>query len=433
MIWIIQPAGAILVRMFRVTMGVALLFAASLSLANPQTAIKTLAGLQQSLVRDKGQQDWQAYLADARRLKTFLNGSPDGTLELSRAYLQVADTSKALVEAQAFVAMGQVQPLLESEQFQPLYVSLAAQLQRNQSETSLGQQVFVLRDPGLLPEDIDYDSRTKLFFITSILEQKIVALDRHGTLHDFAAAPDRWSMLALKVDALRRRLWATEVALPGFGAKPANEPPRSTLLEYDLDRGTLLTRIEGPAGSALGDMVLTPQGTPIVSDGEGGGIYQLRGQQLQRIDQGDFVSPQTIALCAPDPTLYVPDYVRGLARLDPATGKVTWIASGDRYALTGSDGLYCKDRILIAIQNGTAPERVVAFTLDEARSTVVEERPIERNTPTLGDPTHGVFVGDEFYYIANSGWDVLDEHGNVKAGLKLTAASVMRVPLRSIH
>ena len=30
---------------------------------------------------------------------------------------------------------------------------------------------------------------------------------------------------------------------------------------------------------------------------------------------------------------------------------------------------------------------------------------------TLGDPTHGVVVGDYFYYIANSGWDVLDEHG----------------------
>jgi hypothetical protein len=68
--------------------------------------------------------------------------------------------------------------------------------------------------------------------------------------------------------------------------------------------------------------------------------------------------------------------------------------------------------------------------LDQSQMKVASEDVIERSTATLGDPTHGVVVGDLFYYIANSGWDVLDEHGDVKAGEKLSAGRVMRFKVR---
>jgi hypothetical protein len=57
---------------------------------------------------------------------------------------------------------------------------------------------------------------------------------------------------------------------------------------------------------------------------------------------------------------------------------------------------------------------------------------IERATATLGDPTHGVVVGNRFYYIANSGWDALDEHGNIKAGKTMTSAVIMRAELGNL-
>jgi hypothetical protein len=60
---------------------------------------------------------------------------------------------------------------------------------------------------------------------------------------------------------------------------------------------------------------------------------------------------------------------------------------------------------------------------------VLSESIIERATPTLGDPTHGVVVGRYFYYIANSGWNVLDEHGNLLEGKSLPPSSVMRAKI----
>ena len=81
---------------------------------------------------------------------------------------------------------------------------------------------------------------------------------------------------------------------------------------------------------------------------------------------------------------------------------------------------------LISVQNGASPERVVAFTLDPTLSEVAAETILERSTETLGDPTHGVVVGKDFYYIANSGWDILDDHGNPKPGAKPTQPRMMR-------
>jgi hypothetical protein len=148
-----------------------------------------------------------------------------------------------------------------------------------------------------------------------------------------------------------------------------------------------------------------------------------------RVDAGDFVSPQTPAVLADGKHMLVPDYVRGVALLDLNTKHVDWISTEGKHALSGIDGLYAVGHTLIATQNGTSPERVVRFAMAAPETRVLSESIIERATPTLGDPTHGVVVGDYFYYIANSGWDVLDEHGNLREGKSLPISSVMRAKI----
>ena len=130
--------------------------------------------------------------------------------------------------------------------------------------------------------------------------------------------------------------------------------------------------------------------------------------------------------------MLVPDYLRGVGVLDLDTGAVRWIAENGpgRTALNGVDGLYVRGKSLFLVQNGTSPERVLRLGLDPTLRQVVSTEIIERATPTLGDPTHGVFVGNHFYYIANSGWSELDDHGDLKPGSKLTPARIMRFQVR---
>ena len=390
----------------------------------PSSAMGQLQRFRSNLVRDKAKEDWTGYLAEARRQSAFLNGSPASELEAALAEIHLGRTAAARADVRRVLGMGQNHPLLQAALFAPFARTVAAAEARNAAPISTGSVALRLNDPGMVAEDIDYDPTSDRFFISSVLEHKLIAVTRAGAAKTFAQSPDGWPMLALKIDTEHRRLWVTEVALAGFDGVAPNDEGRSVLLEYNLDTGARRRRIEGPAQASLGDMVLLPDGDPIVSDGEGGGIYRLHDGRWRRIDRGDFISPQTPAICA-DHRVFVPDYMRGIATFNPMTGGVGWIASEGRYALNGIDGLYCRGNTLLATQNGAFPERVVAFQLNDSKTAIVGQTVIDR-TP-LTDPTHGVMVGDTFYYIGNSGWAALDEHGRVNAGAALTPAVIKTV------
>jgi sugar lactone lactonase YvrE len=389
-------------------------------------AVNTFQQFQHDLARDKTKEDWPGFLQDAKRQEVFLNGSPPSRLEVARAYQELGQHEQAVVETTRFLAMGQTNDILDTPLFDSLRRVLEKQIKANRLPVSLARPAFSLPDPGLLPEDIDYDPVSKRFFVTSILKQTVVALDDSAHQQHFAESPDHWPMMALKLDAKRRRLWVSEVAIDGFVHVSSSDWGRSALLEYDLDSRALLSRHEGPAHSNLGDMALASDGEPIVSDGDGGGIYRLSGQALRRIDHGEFISPQTIAICSGTQKVFVPDYVRGIAAFDIQTGAVKWLSTRGRYALDGVDGLYCHGTWLIAVQNGTSPQRVIVFTLNRSKSGITKETIIERATSTLGVPTHGVFADHRFFYIANSGWNSIDEHGVSIPTLPLTRATIMR-------
>jgi len=119
--------------------------------------------------------------------------------------------------------------------------------------------------------------------------------------------------------------------------------------------------------------------------------------------------------------------------LDAATKQVRWIDAGRQHALQGIDGLYFHAGWLVATQNGSSPERVALFRLDPEFTRVLSEEVIERATPGLGDPTHGVILGDDFYYIANSGWDSLDDTGKVKPDARMTRARIMKAPVEALQ
>jgi sugar lactone lactonase YvrE len=406
---------------------------------NP-SAIEEFRSLKAELYASHKAGEWRANLLSANRLKRFLNAAPHALLEVARAEVHAGDLNAAFGEVEQFAGMGQSVDLAAvSADFGALmkdgrFARVQAAMKANGRAIARASTTFLLPDPDLLAEDMDYDARAQRFLLTSVREKKIVSVDRRGALSDFAKAPDDWPMLALKVDAVRGRLWATEVAMDGFSFAPKGDWGRSALLCYDLTSGQLLRRIEGPRGSALGDMTLTSNGEVVVSDGEGGGVYRLSAKDtvLERLDGGDFVSPQTAAMHPDGAHLFVPDYVRGIGVLDVASKQVRWLSMKGRFALNGIDGLYFEHGRLIAVQNGTDPERVVAFTLDASLTMIESETIIERSTSTLGDPTHGVVIDHDFYYIANSGWDAIDESGNRKPGSKASDARVMRAALATV-
>jgi len=168
----------------------------------------------------------------------------------------------------------------------------------------------------------------------------------------------------------------------------------------------------------------------VVSDGTTGDIYTVRtGRDTLEtlVPRGTFRSPQTPAVL-PDGRVMVADYALGLAVIDRQDGTVTWVQHPDTTAVNGIDGMYIQGHTLYAVQNGTSPERVVRFTLDNRYANVTGWNVIERGSPSLGDPTHGVLTADGFYFLGNSGWDRFDDNGSIKA-VAASPPAIFRAPL----
>jgi hypothetical protein len=388
----------------------------------------TLSTLRESVRIAHANKDAAAYLQSARVLHTFLNGSPRATLQLMAAQSFAGKQDDALESFKQFVRMGQSDnDALGGEAFAQLrltkgFLAIADSMSANDVARSKAKLVISLRPLASVPEDIDYDATGERFFVTSVLNKNVVTMTTAGTTKLFAKSPDGWPMMALRVDRARNRVWVTEMAV---------SRGKSAVLLYDLESGMLLKRIAAPPKAELGDMTLDEQGDAIVSDGSGGGVYRLGAQSgaFDRLDSGDFISPQTPACASDCRHLFVPDYLRGIGLLDVETKKVSWLATDGRYALAGIDGLYLFQHSLIATQNGTLPERVMRFELDPTLSKITGEAIIERGTRSLGDPTHGVIVDGNFYYLANSGWETLDDHAQRKADQSIKPALLMRARL----
>jgi hypothetical protein len=383
--------------------------------------------------------DHSVRIAADLELFHLLNGSPIVVEAIARAYASSGDAQGALAELNKFADLGQTDEALlggsdqrySKIQTLPDFKKVLERLSANQAPVSLSSVAFVLPDADLLPEDIDYDADSRNFLVTSILKRKIIRVQAGGSATDFAVSPDGWPMVAIKIDNARRRVWATEVAFDGLALAPATAWGQSAVLCFDLLTGKLVQRVAGPMHSSLGDMILTRDGDPIVSDGDKGILYRVSNGRMQEINKMDFISPQTPTRTRLGEQLFVPDYVRGIARFDLKTGHVSWLNrdGADRVATNGIDGLYSYGHYLIATQNGSSPERVVLFALDSTQTHITSAKVIEQVASPGCDPTHGVIVGDNFFYIANSGWANLDEHGKLKDGMKFTKATVMSYKL----
>jgi hypothetical protein len=350
------------------------------------------------------------------RALALLHGHPDVYYMLARNAARLGQPDAAIAYLRTLAAMGLAYGADHDSVLAPLraradFAAVIRAMAANRSSVAHARTALSLGDPDLLTEDVAYDPSGHTFYVSSIHRKKILALPEHGQPATFATTTI--APMALVVDTRRRALWAT-VASVFHDA----DSGRTAVVRYDLATGRLTGRYELPvdgAARALGDMTLDASGNAIASDGTGGGVYiveRARGALSTLVPPGVFDSPQTPAV-APDGRILVADYAYGVAIIDPATHGVSWIAHADTVAMCGIDGMYLIGHVLYAIQNGTTPERVVRFVLAPDLRRVVDWSVVERATPGLGDPTHGVVVGNDFYFIANSGWDRFGDDGRI--------------------
>ena len=138
------------------------------------------------------------------------------------------------------------------------------------------------------------------------------------------------------------------------------------------------------------------------------------------------MNPQGLAFAGSDALLVLADYPTGLWAVDTATKKVERISAAPDVTLVGIDGLLFRKGGLVAVQNGTTPQRVVRLAWDPARRRITSWELLEANRPEFEELTLAADGGEAFYFIATSQWEAFDESGKLKDGAKQREIVVMK-------
>jgi hypothetical protein len=386
--------------------------------------------------------DFAAFLQHATRAEELRPEHGGVVYALATANALMGDDQKAVETLRRFASLGYFADVAADSDLARLHGSVAYDevlraLEANRRPVVKSAVAFTLPERDLLTEGIAYDPGGKAFFLSSVHHRKIVRVDRSGQSADFVRSgrDSLWAPLGIKVDAGRRVLWVAASALPQMLGYDSADAGRTGIFRYDLATGTLTGRVIIPSDSSahlLGDLTVSRTGTVYASDSRAPVVWRLRpgADSLERLIESPLIlSAQGLTLSEDERTLFLADYSRGLLKVDLVSRHATLLPCREGIVALGIDGLYRVGRRLIGIQNGIEPHRLVRLTLDAQGDSVIGSEVLERLHPAHAEPTLGVLVGRDLYYVANSQWEQFGETGVVARPDELVRPTVLRLRL----
>lgn len=300
---------------------------------------------------------------------------------------------------------------------------------------------FTIPEKDLLPENVAYDPADGSFYIGSTRKGKIIKRSKDGTYHDFVISQqDNLHMIiGMKIDSVRRHLWVCSSGgsnLIGYSREDKNEGRPAGIFKYNLQTGKLIKKywIDTPGEAHFfNDMVLDTSGnlyaTHMFSSPM---LYTIRNNEdklkvLTHFSEIKYPNGITIS---DDQTYLFVAHAEGIARIHIKTGKkenIPYHNDADTTGIKGIDGLYFYKNSLIGIQPGK--NLVRKFVLNAKQNAIAKTILLEHNHPMMNNPTTGVLVDSELYYIANAQFGSFDKDGSLFAIEKLYEPTILKVKL----
>lgn len=419
----------------RLLIAIALLLPAT---SAAQTTLQLYAHHDSAAAAARRAGNWDAYGSEIPFLDSILNGHPNVRIVRARISAHLGDTAAAYASLRDFVAMGLKRRIetdtdLVALRGTPSWKALLEKLSMNGASIGSFTAAFTMPDSDFVAEDIAFDPIGKRWLVSGIRRSVIFSVDAKGARQIFVKGSDKgWGFLALAVDSAKNTLWATAEAIPiaiGFDSTLAG---RAAVFRYDLAKRTLLQRCDLPRSErhGAGDIAVAENGDLFIADTGDGALLVIRnGSGIHTlVPKGELMSPQGPAIAPDGKHIYLADYARGIARIDRSSGKIEWLKHSRDAALNGIDGLSVANATtLIGVQNGTNPNRVIRIALDNAGTTVTKVESIAQNEEWIKEPTHGVFVGRDYYFIANGGYGAFGDDGKLRPGEVAIAPVIARI------
>ncbi len=363
--------------------------------------------------------DTALFVAKLESARKLCPDYPRGLLLLARGYSALNRPDDAVATLHTVAAMGLTYPIELDKTFAALhmqrqYPDLVKAFAANAVPHGTGQSAFQIPDCDGIVEGVACDGQGNWYF-SDVRNRCLWRRDAAGNLTCFSRDADALlGIFGLKVDEKRGALWAGTSALPEMRGYIPADNDRAALVEFDLTDGRVRHSYPVPADGrehVLGDVLVGSDGTIYASDSGPPIIWRLKpgATQLEKwLECDQCVNLQGMIESPDHRSLIFADYLSGLWRADFDSKAVEHFSPLPNQTLLGLDGLYAIPGGLIATQSGSQPLRVVRLTLDgTGRPTSLQV--LESGHPKLNDLSLGTVVGDEFYFIGNSGWALFEK------------------------
>lgn len=344
---------------------------------------------------------------------------------LAVAYTFNNQSDQALLILEQLAKMGLYFQIEKDEDFKtlvdtPKFKSIQKLMLANMQPLNKSQVAFSIPQKDLIIEGIAYNPTTKIYYLSSIHQRKIITF-QNGVAKDFSSPSDGlWSVSGMKVDVKKQILWVGSSAFPQMQGFKKEDDGKSGIFKYNLRTGRLIEKYllsNESEKHALGDLVLNKKGSIFATDSFSPNIYFIdsKTNKLEVFLKSDlFNSLQGLTFTPDEKYLFVADYSKGIFKINMVTKEISQLKPAPNVTLLGIDGLYFQQNKLIAIQNGTAPNRIISFALNSQMNEITDFTVLEANHQDFNEPTLGLFIGKDFYFVANSQWGLVDEKATLQ-------------------
>lgn len=401
------------------------------------------------------------FLRAAQRVAALRPQHPPALYLLAGAQARAGAHDAALAQLTHLADLGlafraDAEPAFAPLKDDPRFAAALARFAANLEPHGHAELVLEAKLPGdFIPESLAYDAARERWLLGSVRQRRIAAVDADGRVAELVSPASNGLYSALGMAAVGEDLIVASSALREMQGADERSVGRCAVHAFALADGAPRGRWPLSTGAvcALGDVLPLASSRVLASDSLGGGIYALNratGRYAAVLAPGQLRSPQGMVVLDWQ-RIAIADYEAGLYALRAELGPLTAqpkggpssvtrtrrrttvelepLASAESAALYGIDGLYAHRDTLIAIQNGTRPQRILRLSLDPAKRRIERVEVLASNLPEWDEPTLGVVVGDAFYFVANSHWPRFGEDGKLPPAAELAPPRIMKIAL----
>ncbi len=392
-------------------------------------------------VKEYEAKNFAGFLENMKHAERLRPNHPRLLYHLADAYALNGKTGEAIATLEKLAAMRLVyapekdadfDSLKTDERFQNIVRKFAA----NALPVGSARTILTVPEKGLVAESVAFDAATKTFYVASVAQRKILSVNERGEAKIFADQnAGILSAMGMKIDAPRRILWVATAAHSETPNLKTEEKGTSGILKFDLQTGKLVKKYllpNQPKAHNLGDLTIAANGDVYATDSVNPTIYVVRkdAETIEPFLESEQISSlQGLDFSPDNKFLFVADYGKGILRIDTKTKEIKLITPSENSTLLGIDGLYFYKNNLIATQNGVAPQRIVRLALSKNFDAVEHFDVLAANAPDFDEITLGAIKGNEFYFVANSQWNLLGENGKISAPEKLKNLVIQKISL----